>query len=50
MFDDVVDSKEVTPHKGLPNMVMVVVVCPEIEINDIDSEPLYDDAADGVPN
>lgn len=48
MFDNVVDSEEIAPDEGFPDVVVVVVVSPKVEVYDIDCEPFDDDTTDDV--
>ena len=40
MLNDIIDPKEVTPDKFLPNLLVVVVISPEHKVDDIDAKSL----------
>ena len=48
MFNDVVDSKEIGPDKSLPDVVVVVVIGPVAEVDDIDEKSFDNDGYDKI--
>ena len=42
MFDDIVNSEEIASDQLFPNMMVVIIVCPEDEVDKIEDEPPYD--------
>jgi hypothetical protein len=46
----VVDSEDVAPHKGKPGLLVVVVVGPDVEVDEVDDGSLDDESADCLPD
>ena len=50
MLYGIVESEELASNKGLPSLLMMVIVSPKSKVNDIDDCSFYNDPANDISN